>query len=82
MIETVSRPAAELLLRKLNAGESWESLAADYSMHPTSREQDSVLRMSASEMDPVFVQALSKLKPGQISPVVESSGHFYLLQRQ
>lgn len=82
VIETASRPAAEVLLRKLKAGGSWESLAADYSLHPTSREQNPVLRMSTSEIDPVFVQALSTLKPGEISPVVESSGRFYLLQRQ
>lgn len=82
VIETASRPAAELLLRKLKAGESWEKLATDYSIHPTSREQDSVLRMPVSEIDPVFAQTLSKLKLGEISPVVESAGRFYLLRRQ
>lgn len=82
VIETKTRPAAEVLLRKLKAGESWETLAKDYSLHPTSREQDPVLRLSSSEIDPVFARALSKLKPGEISAVVESSGRFYLLQRQ
>lgn len=81
VIETQSRPAAELLLRKLNAGASWESLATDYSIHPSSRTQDSVLQMHASEMDPLFLRALSPLKPGEVSAVVESSGHFYILQR-
>lgn len=82
VIETPSRQVAVVLLRKLRAGQSWDALSADYSSHPSARAQDPVLRGSASTLNPDFLQALRGLQTGQISGVVESGGHFYILQRR
>jgi choline-sulfatase len=82
VMETASRQAADVLLRKLRAGGAWRQLAADYSIHASARSADPLLRVSASEMDPVFLRALRSLSPGEISPVLESGGRFYILQRR
>lgn len=81
IIQAQSRAAAESLLRKLQAGASWDTLSKDYSIHPSSHAADPVITLPIAEIDPTFRDALGKLAAGKFSPVIESSGRFYILLR-
>jgi tetratricopeptide (TPR) repeat protein len=82
MIQSKTRAAAEVILRKLQSGEDWGTLARDYSIHPSARSGRPILEMASSEVDPLFLQALSKIQPGQLSPIIESRSGFFILRKE
>lgn len=64
------------LRKRLDAGETFESLAAEYSQDPGSSRSGGDVGYSTGDAFPAaFEQALSALEPGQVSaPVVTDSG--------
>lgn len=82
IIQTRTDAAAQTLLRKLKAGESWDSLAKNYSIHPTATAQNPILEVASPELDPAFRNALASLKPGETSTVISTPKGFFILQKQ
>jgi choline-sulfatase len=82
VIQTRSRAAAETILRKLKQGEDWNTLARDYSVHPSARSGSSILETTPAEMDPALRQPLASLQPGQTSEVIEAKSGFFLVLRE
>ena len=82
IIQTKTRAAAETILRKLKAGETWEAVAHEYSIHPSARAQEPVVEAVPGEIDPRLLQALSTLRQGQASGVVETSAGFFILRKE
>jgi choline-sulfatase len=82
IIQTPSLAAGEILVRKLKAGESWDGLAADYSIHSSARSTQPVIELVPSEIELPILQSLEKLKPGQFSGVVQTSRGFFIVKRE
>ncbi len=82
IIQTKTRAAAEAILRKMQNGETWESLASQYSIHASARSQQPVIEAHPDEIEAPLALALSKLKSGQTSGVIETSNGFFLLRRE
>ena len=82
IIQTRSRAAAETILRKLKQGEDWNTLARDYSIHPSARSGSSILETKPAELDPALRQPLGSLQPGETSEVIEAKSGFFLLRRE
>jgi arylsulfatase A-like enzyme/Flp pilus assembly protein TadD len=82
IIQTRTRAVAENILRKLQQGAAWDSLARDYSIHPSARSTTQVLETSSSDLDPSLQQPLRRLKSGEISGVIESGSGFFLVKKE
>jgi len=66
---------------RIQAGESFETLAKQYSQDPGSGAQGGYLGFfKKGELVPEYEAASRKLEPGQMSPVVESQFGFHLIQ--
>jgi peptidyl-prolyl cis-trans isomerase SurA len=66
---------------RILAGESFETLAKQYSQDPGSGAQGGYLGFfKKGELVPEYEAASRKLEPGQMSPVVESQFGFHLIQ--
>ncbi|MCB2407172.1 peptidylprolyl isomerase [Hymenobacter lucidus] len=84
----VNPKAKEETIAKLNdirariqAGESFETLAKQYSEDPGSGAQGGYLGFfKRKELVPQYEAAALKLEPGQMSPIVESQFGFHLIQ--
>ncbi|MVN76758.1 peptidylprolyl isomerase [Hymenobacter sp. HMF4947] len=69
------------LRARVLAGESFETLAKQYSQDPGSAVQGGYLGFfKKGELVPEYEAASRKLEPGQMSPVVESQFGFHLIQ--
>jgi parvulin-like peptidyl-prolyl isomerase len=82
LIQTNTRAVADTLVRKLQQGEDWTQLARDYSIHPSARSQNPILEAESAELDPALQSALSALKPGQTSNVIQTSAGFFILRKE
>ena len=84
----VSDKAKQTTITKLNdirgrvlAGESFETLAKEFSEDPGSGKQGGYLGFfKKGELVPEYTAAAMKLEPGQLSPIVESQFGFHLIQ--
>jgi len=69
------------LRARIQAGESFEELAKQYSEDPGSGAQGGYLGFfKRKELVPEYEAAALRLEPGQLSPVVESQFGFHLIQ--
>ena len=82
IIQTTSRAAGDLLLRKLKAGGDWNALAADYSIHPSARAGQPVIELPSTEMDPVLLKSMAQLKPGEFSGVIQTPSGFFIVRKE
>jgi peptidyl-prolyl cis-trans isomerase SurA len=88
MAAQVSDQAKQATITKLNdirarilAGESFETLAKEFSEDPGSGKQGGYLGFfKKGELVPEYTAAALKLEPGQLSPIVESQFGFHLIQ--
>lgn len=75
--DTAARQRADEILAELKKGASFPDLASRYSQDPEQKGNDwieiSVLRKELAD-------AATRLKPGEISDVIETSGECYILQ--
>jgi hypothetical protein len=73
---------AEEVERRLKAGDDFAHLVVDFSDEPNASSRGGSLgRFGHGVMDKVFESAAFKLKPGEISPVIETSFGFHVIQR-
>jgi hypothetical protein len=73
---------AEEVQRRLKAGDDFAHLVVDFSDEPNASSRGGSLgRFGHGVMDKVFENAAFKLKPGEISPVIETSFGFHVIQR-
>lgn len=72
---------AKDLLKKLSDGKSFEELAKDFSLCPSSRNGGDLGEFPKGRMIPAFEKALMALKPGEISEIVRTQFGYHLIRR-
>lgn len=71
---------ARSLLAELRKGAAFAELARNHSLSPDARQGGELGWFGAGEMPPPFEEACFRLRPGQLSEVVESPYGFHLFQ--
>jgi choline-sulfatase len=82
LIQAKTKAVAEVIRKKLERGELWETLAKNYSIHASSRSEHPILELNAAEIDPSIAAALSKLNAGEFSPVIATKTGFFLVKKE
>lgn len=72
---------AKDVLRKLKEGKSFEELAADFSICPSSRQGGDLGEFPKGRMIPEFERALLQLKPNEISGIVRTKFGYHIIKR-
>jgi peptidyl-prolyl cis-trans isomerase SurA len=84
--DTRSRASADSLVQALQArlvaGEDFRALAKEYSDDPSAEDGGEIAPLEPGDGPPEFMAAAANLKPGEISPVVESSWGYHIIQRR
>ena len=75
-----ARHVAEDLARQLADGASFEALAREYSTDPSKAKGGDLGFVHRGQMIEEFERALTPLRPGQVSPVVQTIYGFHLLR--
>lgn len=68
------------VLSRLSGGESFESLAANFSSCPSSRQGGNLGWLRRGMTSATFMEAVCSLEPGQVSGVVETTAGFHIIQ--
>jgi peptidyl-prolyl cis-trans isomerase SurA len=71
---------ANQIREKLLAGESFEKMAITYSKGPNALKGGGLGWREAGRLPDVFVSALESIRPGEITPVLESANGYHLLR--
>ena len=74
------RARADEVVRRLKAGEDFAQLAAAYSDAPDGLQGGDMGWRSLDHLPDIFVQAASKMQPGEVSPVLRSPAGFHVLK--
>lgn len=69
------------LLRKLEEGKSFEELARDFSLCPSSKNGGDLGEFPKGRMVPAFEKSLMQLKTDEISGIVKTQFGFHLIKR-
>lgn len=72
---------AKDILKKLQDGKSFETLAKDFSLCPSSARGGDLGEFSKGQMVEAFEKALLLLKPEEISGVVRTQFGYHLIKR-
>jgi peptidyl-prolyl cis-trans isomerase C len=72
---------AKDVLRKLSEGESFEKLAKDFSICPSSSQGGYLGEFPRGRMIPAFERALMQLKENEISGLVKTQFGFHIIKR-
>ncbi len=72
---------AKDLMKKIADGKSFEDLARDFSLCPSSRQGGQLGEFPRGRMVPAFEKALITLKSGEISGVVRTQFGYHLIRR-
>ncbi|MDX9971550.1 MAG: peptidylprolyl isomerase [FCB group bacterium] len=75
-----ARNEAEQALGRIRSGQSFEAVAKEVSDAPRKEEGGDMGLMRLDDMGPVLSEAVKKLKPGEISGVIESDYGCHLVQ--
>lgn len=78
-LQTLEQQAASLRER-IQAGEDFAALAAEYSNAPDALQGGDLGWRPVNAIPVLFVEALGSLSPGQVSPVLRSPAGFHLLK--
>jgi tetratricopeptide (TPR) repeat protein len=76
-----SEPEASRLRAQSQAGASFETLAKEHSIDPSSKDGGFLGLVRPADLSPEFQRALERLMPGQLSAVITSGREYLLLQR-
>jgi peptidyl-prolyl cis-trans isomerase SurA len=71
---------AEEVMRQLRTGADFAKMAATYSDATDALQGGVVGWRQSDRLPPLFAEALNKLKPGQLSPIMRSVGGFHILK--
>jgi peptidyl-prolyl cis-trans isomerase SurA len=71
---------ADEVARQLRTGADFAKMAATYSDAPDALKGGEVGWRDANRLPPLFAEALGKLTPGQVTPVIRSNTGFHLLK--
>lgn len=74
------RARAEDVMRQLRTGADFAKMAGTYSDSSDALQGGVVGWRQPERLPPVFAEALSKLKPGQVTPIIKSVGAFHILK--
>jgi len=74
------RNKAEQALKMLQAGEDFSQVSARYSDTSNALEGGKIGWKSATQIPALFADALSPLKPGEITPILRSPNGFHILK--
>ncbi|MES2346082.1 MAG: peptidylprolyl isomerase, partial [Pseudomonadota bacterium] len=74
------RARAEEVMRQLRTGADFAKMAATYSDASDALQGGVVGWRQPERLPPVFAEAISKLKPGQVTPIIKSVGAFHILK--
>lgn len=72
---------AQDLLKKLQAGESFEKLAKDFSTCGSAQDGGNLGEFGKGMMVPDFEKAAFALKPGEISEIVPTQFGYHIIKR-
>lgn len=72
----------EDLLKRLQAGSSFEDLARKHSKCPSSARGGDLGPVDSRRLDPDFAEAAESLKAGEISKAVRTRFGYHLIQRK
>lgn len=73
---------AKDILKKIEAGESFEKLAEDFSLCSSSKHQGHLGIFAPKQMVPAFEQALLLLKDGEISKPIRTQFGYHIIRRE
>ncbi len=71
---------AEEVARQLRTGADFAKMAATYSDASDALQGGAVGWRPGSALPPLFAEALNKLKPGQVTPIIKSAAGFHILK--
>ena len=71
---------ADEVARQLRTGADFAKIAATYSDAPDALKGGEIGWRDPNRLPPLFAEALAKLAPGQVTPVIRSSTGFHLLK--
>ncbi len=74
------RARAEEVMRQLRTGADFAKMAGTYSDASDALQGGVVGWRQPERLPPVFAEALVKLKPGQVTPIIKSVGAFHILK--
>nr|WP_315259701.1 peptidylprolyl isomerase [uncultured Duganella sp.] len=74
------RARAEEVMRQLRTGADFAKMAATYSDSSDALQGGAVGWRQPERLPPVFAEALVKLSPGQVTPIIKSTGAFHILK--
>ena len=74
------RARAEEVMRNLRTGADFSKMAATYSDAGDALKGGEIGWRNPDRLPPLFVEQLSKLKPGQVTPIIQSSVGFHILK--
>ncbi len=74
------RARAEEVLRQIVTGADFGKVAATYSDASDALKGGEIGWRPSQQIPPVFAEALAKLKPGQVTPIIKSSTGFHILK--
>jgi len=80
-ILTEQKYQLEDVLKKLQAGESFEDLARDFSTCPSSERGGDLGAVEASRFVEPFAVAAEALPIGEVSPIVQTRFGYHLIKR-
>ena len=69
---STQRLKAEEVLARLKKGEAFEDLARSFSQDPAASQGGDLGIFALDEIDPVLRETVIKLKPGEVSPILQS----------
>ena len=75
-----SQNRAETVMRQLRTGADFAKMAGTYSDASDALKGGEIGWRSPDRLPPVFAEALSKLKPGQVTQLIKSPGGFHILK--
>jgi peptidyl-prolyl cis-trans isomerase SurA len=75
-----AKAKADEVMRQLRTGADFAKMAATYSDASDALAGGAVGWRNTDRLPPVFAEALSKLKPGQVTPIIKSVGAFHILK--
>ena len=74
------RARAEEVMRQLRTGADFAKMAITYSDASDALQGGAVGWRQPERLPPVFAEALVKLQPGQVTPIIKSVGAFHILK--